>query len=143
VLLTNPHHKYDFAAFTESDSLGCSTGLGVESLMSVIALRWKCIVLEICCVWLQNQQLVVSVNQVKSTAVVKYANIETPAWFQELQRNTNLNNPPSSWSHGSRNWEKYIHNMSGQEHLPFSRWLINECNCGSREKFKVRITLDN
>ena len=58
----------------------------------------------------------------KSTAVLKYANIETPAWFQELQRNTNLNNPPSSWSHGSRSWEKYIRNMSGQEHLPFSRF---------------------
>jgi len=82
-------------------------------------------------------------NQVKSTAVVKYANIETPAWFQELQRNTNLNNPPSSWSHDSRSWEKYIRNMSGQEHPPFSRWYTSECSCNSREKFGVRIKLSN
>ncbi|KAK2586143.1 hypothetical protein KPH14_001413 [Odynerus spinipes] len=34
---------------------------------------------------------------VKSTAVVKYSAVQTPATFAELQCNTNLNLPPSNW----------------------------------------------
>lgn len=34
---------------------------------------------------------------VKSTAVVKYSAVNTPATFAQLQCNTNLNHPPSNW----------------------------------------------
>ena len=61
---------------------------------------------------------------IKSTAVVKYTSIETPARFQELKRNTNLNDPPSNWLHGSSEWESYMQNASlGREHM-FSRLLL-------------------
>jgi hypothetical protein len=55
-------------------------------------------------------QLVLS--EVRSKAIIKYASIETPARFQELQANTNLNNPPSNWLHGRSKWESYIQNAS-------------------------------
>uniref|UniRef100_A0A6V7IA57 Erythroid differentiation-related factor 1 n=1 Tax=Bracon brevicornis TaxID=1563983 RepID=A0A6V7IA57_9HYME len=37
------------------------------------------------------------VKSVKSTAVVKYTAVQTPATFAQLQCNTNLNQPPSNW----------------------------------------------
>ncbi|KAF7410218.1 hypothetical protein HZH68_004599 [Vespula germanica] len=36
-------------------------------------------------------------KSVKSTAVVKYSAVQTPATFAQLQCNTNLNLPPSNW----------------------------------------------
>lgn len=37
------------------------------------------------------------VEAVKSTAVVKYTAVQTPATFAQLQCNTDLNHPPSNW----------------------------------------------
>ncbi|XP_011298230.1 erythroid differentiation-related factor 1 isoform X1 [Fopius arisanus] len=37
------------------------------------------------------------VKSVKSTAVVKYTAVQTPAIFAQLQCNTDLNHPPSNW----------------------------------------------
>ncbi|XP_063979735.1 erythroid differentiation-related factor 1 [Diachasmimorpha longicaudata] len=37
------------------------------------------------------------VKAVKSTAVVKYTAVQTPATFAQLQCNTDLNHPPSNW----------------------------------------------
>lgn len=68
-------------------------------------------------------------SDVKSTAVVKYTSVKTPAKFCKLQINTNLNDPPSNWLR--RQGAKFgvkgpwtIRNNSSKE---FSRYVATTC----------------
>ena len=71
-------------------------------------------------VFQEQNQLAVCQN-VKSTAVVKFSNLEMPAVFHELQPNTDLNEPPANWLHGGSKLESYLRDLSLGRERAFSR----------------------
>ncbi|XP_013404698.1 erythroid differentiation-related factor 1 [Lingula anatina] len=59
-------------------------------------------------------------TEVKSTAVVKYCRYETPATYMQLQKNTDLKEPPSNWLRGGSEEECYVKDMQGGKRSEFS-----------------------
>ena len=62
-----------------------------------------------------------SKEDIKSTAVVKYASVEMPAQFQKLQQNTDLKQPPDNWLQANSKWESFVRNVSFGKGQFFSR----------------------
>ncbi|ELT97340.1 hypothetical protein CAPTEDRAFT_225050 [Capitella teleta] len=74
----------------------------------------------------RNKQMVLAkaTPQLKSTAVVKYIGTELPIMFNRLQRNTDLNRPPTNWLHGNSTWDSHLRDFSLGKRDQFSSFKM-------------------